>query len=126
MECQSCRAALVDVAHRVEAIARDFERFVDHGLRDGQTWPRPAAVCAVGSFALLAVYCAAVLFGRAVRGLAVDGGAVGIGAGGEGRVLADVFDNAAEEGWEGGYLAGAEQGESVGLDGGRPVGLVGV
>jgi hypothetical protein len=40
--------------------------------------------------------------------------------------LADVFEDAAQEGGERGHLAVAEQGERVGLDDGRPVGLVGV
>lgn len=40
--------------------------------------------------------------------------------------MADVVEDAAEEGGEGGYLAGAEEGEGVGLDGGGPVGRVGV
>lgn len=40
--------------------------------------------------------------------------------------MADVVEDAAEEGGEGGDLAGAEEGEGVGLDGGGPVGRVGV
>lgn len=54
-------------------------------------------------------------------GVAVGGG-LAVGARRDGRVVADVFEDAAEEVGEGGYLSGAEEGEGVGLDGGWPVG----
>jgi hypothetical protein len=40
--------------------------------------------------------------------------------------LSDILEDATQERGEAGYFAGAEEGEGVVLDDGRPVGLVGV
>jgi hypothetical protein len=117
--CSGC-PILFHLAHRLQAFARHLERFPDHGLGNGEAGSGGAA-SAVDAFALPAVYStAAVLFGIAVGGLA----AVGIGR--QGRVLPDVFNDAAQQGGEGGDVAGAEKRKRVILDCAGPVGRVGV
>ena len=66
---------------------------------------------------------------RGGRVIVIGGGAGGVGdvePAAEGGVLANVVEDAAQESGEGGYLAGAEEGEGVGLDSRGPVCRVGV
>lgn len=62
-------------------------------------------------------------------GVAVGSGLATVGArcvGVEGRVVANVFEDAVQESGKGGDLAGSQESKGVGLDGGGPVGRVGV
>ncbi len=116
---------LVQLADRLETIAGRLEGLVHDGLRDSQARLASGASAVVGSavgrFLLLAVHGAAVLVRSAVDSL---GGAVRIG--GQSGVVADIFEDSVQKGWEGGDLAGAEEGKGMVLDDGGPVGRVGV
>lgn len=62
-------------------------------------------------------------------GFAVGSGLATVGArcvGVEGRVVANVLEDAVQESGKGGDLAGSQESKGVGLDGGGPVGRMGV
>lgn len=101
---KSCRSTVVDFTHHLQAFARYFDRILDHGLRDCQTWGarttgRGSVVC---SFAVSRLLVTAVHLAVAIR----------IGLGGEATsecgLVSHIFYDATEKGGEGGHLTGAE------------------
>lgn len=104
----SRRPVVLDLAQRLEALARGPQGVLDDALGDGE-----AGLVARGRVGVAVAAPSRI----AVGGLGT--------AAGEG-VAADVVEDAGEEGGVGRDLAGAEEGEGVGLDEGGPVGCVGV
>ncbi|TPX10826.1 uncharacterized protein E0L32_008215 [Thyridium curvatum] len=108
---------VLDLAHSFQTLSRNLERFVDHALRYSKTLRAASAA----RRRRLAIRLLAIDLGCAVgrrRRLAATAARHG--------VLPYVVHNALEKGGEVGALAGAQEGQGVVLDGGGPVGRVGV
>jgi hypothetical protein len=102
---------IIDFAYRLEILPCYAK-----GLFDNSRWESEAGFGGADI---------AISLGVAIRSSLT--GAVGARRGGvQGGIATYVFEDAVEEGGEGGDFARAEEGKSVVLDRGRPVGVVGV
>jgi hypothetical protein len=123
----SCGSAIFKFTHRIQTFPRHLQSFVDNRLRDSQAWSAGAGGaivgrCAVGTFCLLAIDSSSSSSSSVVGRTGTVYGPGGVWR--QRCVLPYIFDDAAKEGRESGYVAGAEQRKRVGLDYCGPVGRV--
>lgn len=112
------RAIIANLADSLDALPCDAEGLFDDGFGQGEAGRVESAVKAIGR--RLAAATAAILSARGAAILSARGGGRRRGRG----IGGDVVEDAAEQGRVCGDLAGAQEGESVGVDGGGPVGGV--